>query len=214
MLRELVDMSLPKFKDRRLEFHDDRITQHMPEHWLQSPAGVISPWSVGPLPEVMMNWEADLMKRHAEVVCENGGDILEIGFGMGISADFIQALNPTSHTIVEIHPQVLEKLDAWAADKPNVKIVKGDWYKKYWRGKLGIYDGIFYDGFGDNNMWHLKEAVHVLSKPGTIVTFWNNLYEESNIYGFENATYERLAVGPENNGYFQGDFYYLLTVVL
>ena len=38
--------------------------------------------------EVMMEWETGLMRRHAELVCENGGDILEIGFGMGISANF------------------------------------------------------------------------------------------------------------------------------
>ena len=33
--------------------------------------------------ELMMNWESGLMKRHAELVCENGGDVLEIGFGVG-----------------------------------------------------------------------------------------------------------------------------------
>ena len=32
--------------------------------------------------EIMMDWETPLMKKHAEVVTENGGDILEIGFGM------------------------------------------------------------------------------------------------------------------------------------
>ena len=63
-------------------------------------------------------------------------------------------------------------------------------------------------------MWHLKEATHTLSKPGTIVTFWNNVGGESNVYGFENVTYEQLAISPENNGYFQGDFYYLPKVVI
>ena len=51
--------------------------------------------------EVMGSWEDPLMKRHAEVACENGGDILEIGFGMGISANYIQQQNPDSHTIIE-----------------------------------------------------------------------------------------------------------------
>ena len=36
--------------------------------------------------EVMMNWEDPLMSASAAYVCEGGGDILEIGFGMGISA--------------------------------------------------------------------------------------------------------------------------------
>ncbi len=39
---------------------------------------------------IMMSWEHPVMKQHAEIVCKNGGDILEIGFGMGISAQYIQ----------------------------------------------------------------------------------------------------------------------------
>ena len=46
----------------------------------------------------MMDWEDGLMKKHADYVCSNGGDILEIGFGMGISANYIQQNNPASHT--------------------------------------------------------------------------------------------------------------------
>ena len=34
--------------------------------------------------EVMMNWEDSLMSASAAYVCKGGGDILEIGFGMGI----------------------------------------------------------------------------------------------------------------------------------
>ena len=30
---------------------------------------------------VMMNWESEWMKRSAEIVCRNGGDVLNIGFG-------------------------------------------------------------------------------------------------------------------------------------
>ena len=36
--------------------------------------------------QVMMTWEDSIMKASADYVCEGGGDILEIGFGMGISA--------------------------------------------------------------------------------------------------------------------------------
>ena len=32
--------------------------------------------------EVMMDWEDDIMKKSAEFICYNKGDILEIGFGM------------------------------------------------------------------------------------------------------------------------------------
>ena len=86
------------FNEKELVFKDDRIIVNEGE---QEPELQL---------EVMMSWEDSLMKRHAEVVCENGGDVLEIGFGMGIAANYIQELNPSSHTIVESHPQILEKL--------------------------------------------------------------------------------------------------------
>ena len=49
--------------------------------------------------EVMMDWETSLMSASAVYICENGGDILEIGFGMGISANYIQSQPISSHTI-------------------------------------------------------------------------------------------------------------------
>ena len=62
--------------------------------------------------QVMMSWEDSIMKASADYVCEGGGDILEIGFGMGISAGYIQANSITSHTIVENHPQMIVKAKA------------------------------------------------------------------------------------------------------
>ena len=59
--------------------------------------------------QVMMDWENVVMKKSANYVCQNAGDILEIGFGMGIAADYIQANTINSHTIVENHPQIIEK---------------------------------------------------------------------------------------------------------
>ena len=52
--------------------------------------------SVFDVEQVMMDWEAPLMQAHAQVVCHNQGDILEVGFGMGISSTYIQQLNPAS----------------------------------------------------------------------------------------------------------------------
>ena len=49
--------------------------------------------------EVMMDWEDPIMSSSAAYVCEGGGDILEIGFGMGISAGYIQSHSITSHPL-------------------------------------------------------------------------------------------------------------------
>ena len=73
--------------------------------------------------EVMMSWEDPLMSASAAYVCQNGGDILEIGFGMGISAGYIQSHSINSHTICENHPQIIPLALEWAEDKPNVTIV-------------------------------------------------------------------------------------------
>ena len=104
--------------------------------------------------EVMMDWEDNIMKQSAEYICESKGDILEIGFGMGICADYIQAQGVNSHTIIEIHPQIIEKLNAWASDKSNVTIIEGDWNSV---NGLSSYDGIFIDTFGDDNWFSFKD---------------------------------------------------------
>ena len=67
--------------------------------------------------EVMMDWEDPIMSASSAYITEGGGDILEVGFGMGISANYIQSHNISSHTIIENHPQVIEKAIEWSKDK-------------------------------------------------------------------------------------------------
>ena len=100
--------------------------------------------------EVMMDWEDSLMSASAAYICEGGGDILEIGFGMGISANYVQQHTINSHTIIENHPDMIPKAQAWAADKSNVTIVEGDWYSV--KDTLSTYDGLFLDTWGDQHM--------------------------------------------------------------
>ena len=56
---------------------------------------------------VMHSWETPVMKQMVRWVCANGGNILEVGFGMGIASDFIQQYNISSHTICENNPDVI-----------------------------------------------------------------------------------------------------------
>jgi len=134
--------------------------------------------------DVMSTWESPIMQKHADIVCANGGHILEFGFGMGISADMIQAKNPTSHTIIEINDAIYTRLEEWASDKSNVVIVKGDWYDDIPTDKK--YDGIFYDGFGDMlNKRHFPSRIMQHCKVGTILTWYNNFLEEESQYSGE-----------------------------
>jgi type IV protein arginine methyltransferase len=43
---------------------------------------------------IMMEWEREIMEASARAICINGGDILNVGFGMGIIDSYIQLLKP------------------------------------------------------------------------------------------------------------------------
>ena len=94
--------------------------------------------------QVMMEWEKPYMERCIDVLNPEG-DVLEIGFGLGYSADQIQTYNPQSHTIIECDPIVLEKLHFWAQNKANIRIIEGRWQEKM--SELGVFDQIFMDDY-------------------------------------------------------------------
>lgn len=157
--------------------------------------------------EVMMDWEDSIMSASAAYVCKNGGDILEIGFGMGISAGYIQSHSITSHTIVENHPEIIPKAQAWASGKPNVTILVGSWYDI--RDSLSTYDGMFYDAFGDEDQMQFSTYVSSLVKEGGVATWWNSHPNETNFFNIPNVTYQQHSVDPPANAYFNSTNYYL-----
>jgi spermidine synthase len=134
--------------------------------------GVIQLSNDNPNSAVMHNGEKPLMEKLAEIVTKNGGDILEIGFGLHLSADAVQSNpNVTSHTIIEIHPEIFENAIEWVKNKPNTKIILGNWVdiiptlnKKY--------DGILHDTHSDKNILNFLNSIHNICKENTIVGFF------------------------------------------
>lgn len=161
--------------------------------------------------EVMMSWEAPIMEKSAEYICDTKGDILEIGFGMGICADYIQAEGVNSHTIIEIHPQVIEKLKAWAADKSNVTIIEGHWNTV---NELSTYDGIFIDTYGDDDYFKFKAFALEKAKAGAKITYWNNFTDKRNEHSFDTVVFEDIAVTPNLNNYFNHSTYHMPKVTV
>ena len=160
--------------------------------------------------EVMMSWESPIMEKSAEYICHNKGDILEIGFGMGLCSDYIQSQGVNSHTIVEIHPQIIDKLNKWAEDKSNVTIVEGDWLTSDITNK---YDGIFLDTFGDLSLDSFKIFALSKAKDGAKITYWNNEEKEHNPYSFDSVSYETVGIVPDENMYtIMKDNYYMPKV--
>jgi len=112
-----------------------------------------------------------LTEIYSHIVCQNGGNVLDIGFGMGFSANKMSELSET-YTCIEINPQIYETAIQWANDKPNVEIIFGDWVdviptlnKKF--------DGIFMDTHDDENYRKFEEYASIVSKEGTILSIFN-----------------------------------------
>ena len=156
---------------------------------------------------VMHSWEKPLMEAKADFVCKDGGHILELGFGMGISATAIQSHNIKSHTICEIHPQIIKNLKEWAKDKPNVIILEGDWYDNI--DKMKKYDGILFDTHRDPSTILFKNFIPKIANKGCKITWWNNADKEYNELGLNNVNFKKIKVSPPKNNYFNYPLYWM-----
>src|SRR5688572_17747674 len=79
--------------------------------------------------EIMEEWQIPLMQAMAEVVTESHGNVLEIGFGYGVSATLIQEQRVRSHTIIECNDSVVETFFKWRElfQQNEINLVHGLW---------------------------------------------------------------------------------------
>lgn len=144
--------------------HLDAVARHLvPGSWRPK---INSDWSAEPAvyedaglqiagQQVMQAWETPLMVAMAEAITRKGGSILEIGFGMGISATAIQAAGAARHVIVEANSQVGQAFERWRDQHARgaVEMVFGRWQDV--EASLGTFDGIFFDTYPLNETeWH------------------------------------------------------------
>ena len=181
-----------------LTFYSDKITSNMEEFEGED---VI----------IMMDWEHPIMSASAAYITENGGDILEIGFGMGISANYIQSHSISSHTIIEPHPQMVQKAVEWSSENSNVTIISQSWADV--TGSLGTYDGIFYDTSFDNKHNLFSSSLSELTKPGTKLSVFNSFSSETNDHNIE-MNYKQINVSTPNSAsqYFNNDNVYYMPM--
>jgi guanidinoacetate N-methyltransferase len=94
--------------------------------------------------EIMEDWQIPLMQKMAEIVCESHGDVLEVGFGRGVSSSMIQACGVRSHTIIECNDSIVERYEHWRRDYPDsdTRMVHGLWQDTL--DDLGQFDGVFF----------------------------------------------------------------------
>lgn len=113
---------------------------------------------------IMMAWEKPLMEAHAKAVCSGAGHILNIGFGMGLVDTAIQQYSPVTHTIVEAHPEVYERMlrTGWG-EKNNVNIIFGRWQDNL--SQLESYDGkplFICDAYATRNIFIVLFPIGIL----------------------------------------------------
>ena len=94
--------------------------------------------------EIMEDWQLPLMQAMADVAGIEGGDVLEVGFGRGVSAELLQDKGVRSHTIIECNPSVVRRFDEWRAthDGREIRMVEGLWQDVI--GDLDTFDAIFF----------------------------------------------------------------------
>ena len=95
--------------------------------------------------DIMEDWQIPIMRAMAEHVTESHGEVLEIGFGRGVSATFIQEGGVQSHTIIEANAaSIRDFYEPWRHRYPdqNIQLIQGRWQDV--RDQLSLYDGIFF----------------------------------------------------------------------
>jgi predicted O-methyltransferase YrrM len=145
---------------------------------------IINDTGIHPIDKPKMFFALNEMGEYYNGVADllGNGDILEIGFGMGICSSAIQNNNPKSHTIIEINQDIFNYGLEWANSKDNVKMILGDW-KDVVPTLNKKYDSIFIDTIEDGSLWDFERYASMVSKVGTILSMYNyKVTKNTNIY--------------------------------
>ena len=83
-------------------------------------------------------------KIRPKLMGEAHGDVLEIGFGRGVSATFIQKRGARSHTVIECNDDIVRRFETWRKSYPDadIRLHHGLWQDVL--GDLGHFDGVFF----------------------------------------------------------------------
>jgi guanidinoacetate N-methyltransferase len=96
-----------------------------------------------PLPD----WQRPLLRMLARNAAAGGGDLLEVGFGTGISAEYVQDVGVRSHTIIEADDRAAAEFQRWRMSWPDrdIRFEPGYWEDVI--DRLGRYDAVLFDTY-------------------------------------------------------------------
>lgn len=137
-------------------------------------------------------------EKSVEIVSQNGGNILEIGFGMGISADKFQYENINSYTCIEINDSIFSDAIEWSTNKNNVTLINDSW-QNYLSNTTQKYDAIYCDFLDwDNHLEFYEKSKNILNNNGIISTYGGGVY-----FGLTDMNVEDNIIPPQT---FDDDF--------
>lgn len=145
---------------------------------------------------IVMNEVAKpLTREFCKIVGTTQGDILDIGFGLGFSAQYFVDLNVKSYTCIEINDEIYLKALDWAKGKPQVTILKGDWIDIL-PSLTSKFDGIFMDTYGDDldKYGLFEQYAKDVAKEGCILAMW----EYSKVRPLKDLNYKEIPIHQNN----------------
>merc|ERR1712087_51190 len=131
---------------------------------------------------VMQAWEESYMAALAKIATRNGGRVLEVGFGMGLSARAIQKCETVSeHVIIEANSDAYGRLMTFSetAAQPVRAIGPGLWQETLSQVADSSLDGVLYDTYPltkeEQHTHHFEFIGRVRNKlkKGGVLTYGN-----------------------------------------
>lgn len=134
---------------------------HLQQEWKGSGAKYDDTQLIIQGQQVMQDWEHPLMKAMAEIVTESHGDILELGFGMAISATYIQEFGCRSYTVIEANEGVVEHFKKWKEQFPgrDINVIHSRWHDAVDKLEAESFDGIFFDTVPTDEEEYMREVI-------------------------------------------------------
>jgi guanidinoacetate N-methyltransferase len=163
---------------------------------------------------VMEDWEDGYMKELARIATQRGGTVLEIGFGMGISAGYVQQSSIDHHIIIEANEDIFFKLEKFAASSSKgTTPLLGFWEDLTHKFPSGSISGILFDTYPlreeeihSNHFPFFKEACRLLATGGILTYYSDEIdsYSEPHLAalaraGFTDISSRICSVSPSPN---------------
>jgi guanidinoacetate N-methyltransferase len=131
---------------------------------------------------VMQDWEDGYMATLAEIIGKRGGRVLEVGYGLGISARYLLSYPAVAeHWIIECHPDVIEHAMVDLKDEISagrVHLLTGFWEEVVETIADNHFDGILFDTYPlttdeihRNHFPFFPEAKRLLCDHGTFTYY-------------------------------------------